>query len=156
MKVLFVCMGNICRSPTAEGVMLHLLQQQGLATKISVDSAGTHGYHIGAPPDARTQATARRAGVELSGLRARQVSAADCELFDVVLAMDRNNLQHLQAICPPAHQHKLQLLMVYAPTWQSADVPDPYYGGTNGFERVLDMVHDACQGLLTELRTRLD
>lgn len=148
-------MGNICRSPTAEGVLRHLAQQKGLASQIQIDSAGTHSYHVGAPPDARTQTTAKRAGIDLSGLRARRVSAEDCVQFDYVLAMDQENLSHLRALCPPEHQEKLKLLMHYAPLWRRDAVPDPYYGGPSGFERVLDMIHDACLGLLTELEGRL-
>jgi protein-tyrosine phosphatase len=151
-SVLFVCMGNICRSPTAEGVMRKLVINQGLQNEIYIDSAGTHAYHIGEPPDARSTLFAKKRGIDLQSLRARRVSDADFERFDVLLAMDWDNLHLLQAACPPAHQHKLKLLMSYATQHSSPIVPDPYYGGDRGFEEVLDYCADACEGLLTEIR----
>lgn len=152
MRILFFCMGNICRSPTAEGVMRARLAEAGLATK--VDSAGTHGYHAGEPPDERSQAHALRRGYDLSRLRARQLVAADFERFDLVLAMDDDNLAQAARLCPPAQRHKLQLLMAYAPDAGSRVVPDPYYGGPEGFERVLDLVEAGCNGLLAALHGR--
>lgn len=151
-RILFFCMGNICRSPTAEGVMRAKLAAAGLG--IEVDSAGTHGYHIGAPPDPRSHKHAARRGYELGALRARQLVAADFEHFDLVLAMDSDNLALAERLCPPAQRHRLKLLMDYAPLAGSPHVPDPYYGGDAGFEAVLDLVEAACDGLIAALRTR--
>lgn len=155
VKVLFVCMGNICRSPMAEGAFRRMLESVGLTERVYVDSAGTHSYHIGAPPDTRSQATALRRGVDLRGLRARQVTAQDLAEFDYVLAMDRDNLQHLTLLCQtPELRPRLQLLLNFAPDLPEREVPDPYYGGVNGFERVMDLVEEAGQGLLVEIRRR--
>ncbi len=152
-RVLFFCMGNICRSPTADGVMRAKLQAAGLHAE--VDSAGTHGWHVGAPPDARSQAHARRRGYDLSGLRARQLVAEDFERFDLVLAMDGDNLAHAEQLCPPSRRDRLKLLLDYAPQLGQREVPDPYYGGDAGFEAVLDLVEAACDGLIaTELQRR--
>ncbi|SNS29981.1 protein tyrosine phosphatase [Noviherbaspirillum humi] len=151
-SILFVCTGNICRSPTAEGVMRHMVAQAGLSAHIAVDSAGTHDYFIDEPPDFRAQAAARRRGYALGALRARQVAQADFERFDLILAMDGENLTHLQGICPPEHQHKIGMLMEYARHSHCSIVPDPYSRGFTAFERVLDYVEDACAGLLAELR----
>jgi len=155
-SVLMICMGNICRSPTAEGVLRHLLQEAKLSEAVHVDSAGTLDYHAGSPPDARSQKHARRRGYDLSGLRARQVRAWDFEQFDLILAMDWQNLEELRELCPPAHQHKLRRLMEFAPSGISEVVVDPYYGGTAGFETVLDHVEQACRGLLVYLRETLE
>jgi protein-tyrosine phosphatase len=149
--VLFVCTGNICRSPTADGVMRRLVREAGLAGKVRVDSAGTHDYHVGEPPDERAQEHARRRGYDLSGLRARQLAADDFESFELILAMDRGHLEILRRVAPPQHRHKLRLLMEFA-DGRNEEVPDPYYGGPGGFERVLDMVEAAARGLLAELR----
>ncbi|MBS0338310.1 MAG: low molecular weight phosphotyrosine protein phosphatase [Proteobacteria bacterium] len=146
--VLFVCMGNICRSPTAEGVFRRMVEEAGLKDAIRIDSAGTHDYHEGAPPDARAQLHAQRRGYDLSGLRARQVRASDFTDFDLILVMDRKNLETLRRVCPKEHAHKLRLLLEYAPLREEAEVPDPYYGGERGFDHVLDMVEDAARGLL--------
>jgi protein-tyrosine phosphatase len=154
--VLFVCMGNICRSPTAEGVFRRMVGQAGLQDSIRVDSAGTHDYHTGDPPDARAQLHAAKRGYDLSGLRARQVRASDFTEFDLILVMDRVNLKALQRVCPPEHAHKLRLLLEYAPRVAEEEVPDPYYGGDRGFERVLGMVEDAARGLLAVMRRDLD
>ena len=148
-RILFFCMGNICRSPTAEGVMRAKLAAAGLA--VEVDSAGTHGYHVGDPPDERSQAHAARRGYDLSPLRARRLVAADFDRFDLVLGMDEANLREAERLCPPAQRHKLQLLMRCAPEADSRIVPDPYYGGEADFERVLDLVEAACDGLVAEL-----
>lgn len=148
-------MGNICRSPTAQGVFEHLVRQMGLHDRVHVDSAGTHGYHVGEPPDPRAQQAARSRGYDLSRQRARQVAAEDFERFDYVLVMDQENLATVQALCPPDHDHKLALLMDYAPELGVREVPDPYYGGANGFERVLDMIETAARGLLEDVRRRL-
>jgi len=153
--VLFVCTGNICRSPTADGVFRHLVREAGLEAKVRVDSAGTHDYHAGEPPDERAQVHALRRGYDLSALRARQVARGDFERFDLVLAMDRGHLRVLQRLAPPEHRHKLRLFMEFAATRRRDEVPDPYYGGAGGFEEVLDMVEDAAHGLLEELRGRL-
>ncbi len=154
-SVLFVCMGNICRSPTAHGVFTHQVRALGLSPAIRVDSAGTHNYHPNSPPDARTQKHAAQRGYDLSGLRARKVQAADFETFDLILAMDGDNLALLQAACPSAHQAKLRLLTEFCLTHHSATVPDPYYGNAAGFEHVLDLVEDACTGLLRHVQGQL-
>lgn len=153
VRVLFVCMGNICRSPMAEGVFRRMLEGTGLTDKIYVDSAGTHSYHIGAPPDPRGQATALRRGIDLRGIRARQVTVADFAEFDYVLAMDRNNFEHLLALCPDRElRRRIQLFMDFAPDLPEREVPDPYYGGPSGFERVMDLVDEAAHGLLIRIR----
>ena len=154
VKVLFVCMGNICRSPTAHGVFRKLVQESGLAARIEVDSAGTHAYHVGKPPDRRAQATAQRRGIDLSDLRARKATAVDLKAFDYVLAMDQDNYFALREICPKGMEHKLQLFMDFAPEMRTREVPDPYYGGPTGFERVFDLVEAAAQGLLDDIRAR--
>lgn len=152
VKVLFVCMGNICRSPTAEGVFRKVVAEQGLAPRVIIDSAGTHAYHIGEPPDRRSQQAAQRRGVDLSALRARRVEVQDFEQFDYVLAMDEENRAGLLAICPEPLQHRVQLFLEYAPHLDEASVPDPYYGGPAGFERVLDLVEEASHGFVAHLR----
>ncbi|HLA74538.1 MAG TPA: low molecular weight protein-tyrosine-phosphatase [Gammaproteobacteria bacterium] len=154
VNVLFVCMGNICRSPTAHGIFLSLIKQHGLEHAIAVDSAGTHDYHVGAPPDRRAQASALKRGIDISGLRARHVDQIDFERFDYVLAMDRDNYRLLRALCPEHHEYKLKLFMEFAPHLNQPEVPDPYYGGASGFERVLDMVEEAARGLLEDIRHR--
>jgi protein-tyrosine phosphatase len=152
--VLFVCMGNICRSPTAHGVFETLVRQESLHDRIVVDSAGTHAYHIGNPPDPRACAAALRRGVDLSSQRARRIGEEDFYRFDYVLVMDRENLEIVEQICPPDHREKVQLLMEYAPHMGMDEVPDPYYGGRAGFERVLDLVEAASQGLLQAIKER--
>ena len=156
MRILFVCMGNICRSPTAEAVMRSLLEEAGLAD-VEVESAGTGGWHAGEPPDARATDAAARRGVVLEGA-ARQVRASDFADFDLILAMDRGNLRELREIAPDAASRaKIRLLREFDPASAGApdlDVPDPYYGGDRGFETVLDQLEAACRGLLAELRAR--
>ncbi|AEJ01529.1 protein tyrosine phosphatase [Nitrosomonas sp. Is79A3] len=154
IKVLFVCMGNICRSPTADAVFRHLVKEAGVDHMIDVDSAGTHAYHIGDPPDHRAQNTALQRGYKMHDLRARAVQPNDFEEFDYILAMDKENLSLLQQRSPQQHTNKIQLFMQYS-TQADADVevPDPYFGGNQGFELVLDMVEEASQGLLAHLRT---
>jgi len=152
-KVLMVCMGNICRSPTAEGVLRHKLRQAGLHELVVVDSAGTHAYHEGEPPDHRSQRHAFQRGYDLSALRARAVAEADFEHFDLILAMDWDNFALLEEQCPPEHRGKLKRLAEFARRHDSPVVPDPYYGGANGFERVLDLIEDACDGLIDHLKT---
>ena len=141
--VLFVCTGNICRSPT------------DAATRVQVDSAGTHGYHRGDPPDERSQEHAARRGYDLSTLRARQVTTDDFETYDLILAMDGGHLELLTERCPPALQHKLQRFTAYCSRHTGHDVPGPYYGGAQGFEQVLDLVEDGCNGLLQHVRAKL-
>jgi protein-tyrosine phosphatase len=150
-RVLFVCLGNICRSPTAEGVCRHLAAQRGLDGRVELDSAGTGAWHAGEPPDRRAQAEARRRGIDLSGQRARAVRPEDFARFDHILAMDADNLAQLRAACPAEHRHKIRRLLDLAPELGVADVPDPYYGGSDGFRRVFDLVERACGALLDEL-----
>lgn len=152
VSVLFVCMGNICRSPTAEGVFRHLVRQEKLEDMILTDSAGTHAYHVGNPPDNRALVAGERRGIELHDLRARRVSPEDFDLFDYVLAMDLDNYENLSVICPPGYETRLRMFMDYAPHLQIPEVPDPYYGGASGFERVFDLVEEAAKGLLEEIR----
>ncbi|KWE56528.1 phosphotyrosine protein phosphatase [Burkholderia ubonensis] len=155
VAICFVCLGNICRSPTAEGVMRHQVEAAGLADRIDVDSAGTGDWHVGEPPDARAQAAARTRGYDLSALRARQVSAADFERFDLLLAMDEANLAELRRRCPEQHRDKVRLLMEFASGAAASEVADPYFGGAQGFEQVLDQCEAACRGLLDTLRPRV-
>ncbi len=152
VKVLFVCMGNICRSPTAEAVFRARVEEAGLAEQIRIDSAGTHDYHIGEPPDARTQRTAAKRGYDMSKLRGRQVERADFSRFDYVLAMDSANLSILERLRPRDAASHLGLFLQFAERRAEREVPDPYYGGADGFERVLDMVEDASDGLLRHIR----
>lgn len=154
IKVLFVCMGNICRSPTADAVFRHLVKEAGVDHLIHVDSAGTHAYHIGNPPDHRAQNTAQQRGYKMHDLRARAVQPNDFQEFDYILAMDKENLSLLQQRSPQQHLSKIQLFMQYSTQADAdAEVPDPYFGGHQGFELVLDMVEEASQGLLAHLRT---
>ncbi|MFW5450261.1 MAG: low molecular weight protein-tyrosine-phosphatase [Methylophagaceae bacterium] len=146
IKVLFVCMGNICRSPTAEGVFNAVITNMGSADCFMVDSAGTHAYHVGEQPDSRAQQIARGRGVNLSTIRARKVSPSDFEHFDHILAMDDDNYQILLSTSPSKYHHKIKLFLEYAPDCDERDVPDPYYGGQNGFNHVFDLVEDASQG----------
>ncbi|MBE0455731.1 MAG: low molecular weight phosphotyrosine protein phosphatase, partial [Roseovarius sp.] len=136
-SVLFVCMGNICRSPTAHGVFRDKVSELGLTNAVRVDSAGTHNYHPNSPPDKRSQAHAALRGYDLSNLRARQIQAEDFERFDLVLVMDWDNLALVQLECPPQHQHKVRRFTEFCLQFDSPVVPDPYYGGTDGFEQVL-------------------
>ncbi len=154
MRVLFVCLGNICRSPTAEGIFRQRLQRAGLAERVEVDSAGTGDWHVGKAPDARTLRVAARRGYDLSGLRARQVMAADFACFDLILAMDHDNLAHLGCLCPPEQAGRVDLfLRRYA--LDVDEVPDPYHGGEEGFERVLDLLERGCDALLADVERRL-
>lgn len=153
--VLFVCTGNICRSPTAEGVFRRLVREAGLEDRIRADSAGTHDYHVGEPPDARALDHASRRGYDLSRLRARQIARRDFAEFDLILAMDRGHLRILQRLCPLESRHKLRLFMPFAARQASDEVPDPFYGDPGDFERVLDMVEAAAGGLLSHLRVSI-
>ena len=155
IKVLFVCMGNICRSPTAEGVVRHMLRGKDLDGRVEVDSAGTHGYHVGEAPDQRTQRAAAARKYDLSEMRARKVAAQDVDYFDLILAMDHNNLSVLQRICPPDKHDRLGLFMSYSKNFDDDEVPDPYYGLGHGFDLVLDMVEDAASGLIESIEQRL-
>jgi protein-tyrosine phosphatase len=150
LSVLFVCMGNICRSPTAEGVFRHYVSEAGLEHYIGVDSAGTHDYHVGAPPDRRARAAAARRGFSLEDLRARVIGEEDFTRFDLILAMDTDNLALLKEQADVAHHEKIRLFLEYSSA-KLTEVPDPYYGGQAGFERVLDLVEDASRGLLATL-----
>ncbi len=150
-RVLLVCMGNICRSPMAEGVLRQRLAARQLALPVEVDSAGTHGYHEGAPPDPRAQSAALRRGVDISKLRARQVEAVDFIRFDLLLAMDEDNRTALFEAAAEEYHGKVRLLLEFSPEQTAGSVPDPYYGGSLGFERVLDMVEESMAGLLDEL-----
>lgn len=154
MRILFVCMGNICRSPTAEGVFRHMLATQAPQLQIEIDSAGTHDYHVGAPPDRRAIAAAQRRGIDLSALRARMVASEDFAHYDLILAMDDENLTELKRRAPPAHHERIRLMMDFAPQAVSRAVPDPYYGGAQGFEEVLDLLEEAARGLVQELLAR--
>lgn len=152
--VLFVCLGNICRSPTAHGVFEQRLARRGLAAAIRVDSAGTGDWHIGRAPDPRTQAAAARRGYDLGALRARQVEAADFQHFQYILAMDAENLGNLERLRPAGFDGELSLFLQYAQGVAEREVPDPYYGGAEGFDRVLDLVENAADGLLDQLVRR--
>ncbi len=154
VKVLFVCMGNICRSPTAHGVFEHIVQQASLVKRIEIDSAGTHAYHVGEQPDKRAQASALNRGFDLSSQRARRVQKADFDYYDYVIAMDNDNLANLLEICPRALSNKVSLFLSYSNNIDEDEVPDPYYGGPKGFERVLDMVESAADGLLSEIKEK--
>ena len=154
VSVLLVCMGNICRSPTAEGVLRAFVQREDLGGAFEIDSAGTHGYHVGEPPDPRARAAAKRRGYDISMLRARQVNALDFHHYDCILAMDVDNLTLLQRVCPTEHRHKLGLFLEYAINFEEEEVPDPYYGGQDGFDHVLDLVEDAVRGLIAAMRNK--
>jgi protein-tyrosine phosphatase len=149
-SILFVCMGNICRSPTAEGVFRHHATEAGIIERLHIDSAGTHAYHAGEPPDHRAVTAAERRGLSMQGMRARRVTADDFETFDLILAMDRDNASRLKEEAPPEHHGKIRLFLEYR-AGDEIDVPDPYYGGAAGFERVLDLVEEASRGLLRTL-----
>ncbi len=152
IKVLFVCMGNICRSPTAEGVFRKLVEQKGLSGKFEIDSAGTIGYHAGESPDKRAQAAAKKRGYDLSKICARQVNASDFEYFDYILAMDQENLRNLLALSKGAGRAKVELFLDYAIDADTREVPDPYYGGADGFEHVLDLIENASNGFIEFLK----
>jgi len=152
VSVLFVCMGNICRSPTAEGVFRKVVSDAGLDAHIRVDSAGTHAYHVNEPPDRRARAAAERRGFLLNDIRARRVIDEDFEHFDYILAMDEDNLLNLQESAPEHQRSKISLFLEFAGPGRELEVPDPYYGGAVGFERVLDLVEEASRGLLETLK----
>lgn len=155
LQVLMVCTGNICRSPMAEAVLRQRLERAGLAHVVAVDSAGTHGFHKGSPADPRAVERAARRGYRVDGLRSRPLVPGDFTRFDLVLAMDQDNMDHLRKRCPPGEHHRLQLLMAHAPQAGVDEVPDPYYAAATAFDRALDLIEPACDGLMTELRRRL-
>jgi protein-tyrosine phosphatase len=155
IRVLFVCLGNICRSPTAEGVFRHMLCESKLENKVDVDSAGTLGYHVGEAPDQRAQRAAARRGYNISDIRSRKIAQQDLDYFDLILAMDRNSLESLRLLCRPEQTKRLGLFMDYSRNFDNDEVPDPYYGSGQGFDRVLDMVEDAANGLLVHVKERL-
>lgn len=152
VKVLFVCLGNICRSPTGEGVFRALVESEGLSDSIWVDSAGTAAYHVGEPPDPRSQAAAKRRGIDLSRQRARRVSIEDFQIFDYLLAMDSENFNNLMRMCPAGREDKVYRMLDFGEGLDRLDVPDPYYEGGDGFEVVLDLIENASQGLLKDIR----
>ncbi len=154
MRILFVCMGNICRSPTAEAVFREHVRRHAPELEVEIDSAGTHDYHVGEAPDARAVAAAARRGIDLSGLRARQVEDADFERFDLILAMDRVNHVALLERSPPEYHPRIRLMLEFADDPAALEVPDPYYGGAKGFDEVLDLVEEAAAGLVAELRRK--
>ncbi|MDA1090535.1 MAG: low molecular weight phosphotyrosine protein phosphatase [Proteobacteria bacterium] len=152
VNVLFVCLGNICRSPTAEGVFRALVEREGLSDQVTVDSAGVGSWHIGSPPDDRAQATAKQRGIDLSKQRGRQAKADDFERFDYVIAMDSQNHGDLARMCPKGGKARLYKFLEFAPQLGLSDVPDPYYGGDGGFDAVFDMIEAASAGLLADIR----
>ena len=153
VKILFVCLGNICRSPTAHGVLEAMLKGEGLSESVFVDSAGTGAWHAGHLPDGRAQEAAKSRGFDLSHIRARQVEDEDFESFDYILAMDKTNLNDLLIQSPEAYKEKIKLFLSFGQNDKIVEVPDPYYGGVKGFDTVLDLVEGACQGLLEEIKT---
>ncbi|MBL78608.1 MAG: phosphotyrosine protein phosphatase [Nitrosomonadaceae bacterium] len=154
IKVLFVCMGNICRSPTAEAVFRHQAETSEAGNLIFVDSAGTHSYHIGEPPDERAQKIAKQHGYDMKNIRARQFKSKDFNTFQYILAMDKHNFTMLNNICPPQHSHKLEMFMQHSTNFTKyKEVPDPYFGGHKGFEKVLKLIEDASAGLLQKINT---
>ena len=152
-RVLFVCTGNICRSPTAEGIFRNMLETRGLSDRIEADSAGIGSWHVGDPPDARSQATALSRGIDIASQRARSVQPDDYEKFDLIVAMDTGHFRSLERACPSACAGRIKLFMDYAPETGIIDVPDPYYGAGDGFARVFDMIETASLGLLSEIET---
>lgn len=154
IRLLFVCMGNICRSPTAQGVADAQLKKRGWASLVETDSAGTHAYHVGEPPDRRACQAAAKRGIDLTGQRARRVSHRDFEDFDYILAMDGHNYRALEEIAPATHQSRLVMMLEFGDLGVATDVPDPYYGGGHGFEQVLDLLDDAVSGLMDDLAAR--
>ncbi len=155
VRVLMICMGNICRSPMAEGVLRQMVCASNLSDRVYVESAGTHSYHVGLAPDERSQRAASRRGVDLQSIRARRVIPEDLDSFDYLLVMDRENYRELLSLCwKPEHRKKITLFMEYARELSEREIPDPSYGGASGFERVLDLIEEASQGLLAHIRAK--
>jgi len=154
MRLLFICMGNICRSPSAEAVFRHLVRTEAPDLQVEVDSAGTHDYHVGCAPDQRALQAAKRRGIDMSNLRARTLVREDFERFDLILAMDQQNRSDALRVAPPHRHDRLRLLLEFAPHSEAGEVPDPYYGDEVGFELVLDLVTEASRGLIAHLRSR--
>jgi len=152
VKVLFVCLGNICRSPTAHAVFRQLVREQNLEEFIEIDSAGTAAFHIGKSPDERSTQVAKGRGIEMKDLRARKVDFGDFIVYDYILAMDESNYSNLRDLALPEHFDKISMFLEFAENWSDREVPDPYYGGPEGFDRVFDMVTDASQGLLNHIQ----
>lgn len=152
IRVLFVCLGNICRSPTAEGVFRDLVGREGLSDRIQTDSCGTSGWHKNDPPDSRAREEARRRGINIEDLKSRETRSSDFSDFDFIIAMDRNNFDTLHAKCPPEHASKILMFLAFAPDVSETEVPDPYYGGPDGFSDVFDMIEAASKGLLHHIR----
>ena len=155
MKILFVCLGNICRSPTAEGFFRKELIKNGLQDKVQVDSCGTAAYHVGDPPDSRAQSAALGRGVDISGLRGRQINHQDFTDFDLILTMDHHNFDDLMGRCPEAYKNKINMFLSYSKQNSHQNVPDPYYGGPKGFELVLDLMEDAANGIIEVIRNKI-
>ena len=151
-RILFVCLGNICRSPTAEAVFRAIAAREAPELELTIGSAGTADYHVGSSPDARSQEAARRRKYDMSALRARQIEAQDFARFDLILAMDRSNWLELRQLAPASARERVRLFLEFAPDLETNDVPDPYYGGVNGFEEVLDLIEAASLGLIRHLR----
>src|SRR5579884_450154 len=154
-KILFVCTGNICRSPTAEGVLRHYIREKGLSEKLLADSAGTHGYHVGEPPDERSIAAAQRRGIRIDDLRARKVSVEDFQIFDLILGLDHEHMRHLRRMVPANARAELDLFLAYAGNPLVTEVPDPYYGERRDFEYVLDLIESGVEPLLAKLQHKL-
>ncbi|WP_127470331.1 low molecular weight protein-tyrosine-phosphatase [Thiomicrorhabdus aquaedulcis] len=152
VAVLFVCLGNICRSPTAHGVFRQLVLNQGLNERIQIDSAGTAAYHVGKAPDSRSTLVAKERGIDMSDLRARKVDFGDFIEYDYILAMDEANFNHLKAMALPEHYSKIKLFLDYSQEFEEREVPDPYYGGATGFDHVFDLVESASKGLLAHIK----
>ena len=150
-RILFVCMGNICRSPTAEGLLIEKVNAENTSLKFEIDSCGTHDYHLGHPPDTRSQESAAQRGIDLSHLRSRKIRSSDFEYFDLILVMDNLNRENLMHLCPDDHKYKIKLMLDYLPGHSLDEVPDPYYGGDRGFEEVLDILEEAIEALYEDL-----
>tara|TARA_B100001769_G_C21783466_1_gene427475 strand:+ start:174 stop:647 length:474 start_codon:yes stop_codon:yes gene_type:complete len=150
-RILFVCMGNICRSPTAEGLLISKVSAENVSHKFEIDSCGTHDYHLGHSPDSRTQEAAELRGINLSDLRSRKIKLSDFEYYDLILVMDKLNENFLMNLCPNEYQYKIKLMLNYLPDYPIDEVPDPYYGGEDGFDQVLDILEEAIEALYEDI-----